>query len=108
MALYGYREDAESLHSTLHADLWIRRMIAYGAPRQTLIMLGFAMGQNSRERSDKQRGATSSRLNPPRGGSAMAEPGTSTPCPALPDAAAGSDSLHTTLGRRPARWSRWG
>lgn len=49
-ALYGYREDAESLHSTLNADLWNRRMIAYGAQRQTLMMLGFAMGQNSRER----------------------------------------------------------
>lgn len=49
-ALYGFREDAESLHATLDRTLWGGRMIAFGAARQTLIMIGFAIAQNSLER----------------------------------------------------------
>jgi hypothetical protein len=40
---YRWRPDAETLNSQLDATLWNRRMIAYGTPQQTLIMLGFAL-----------------------------------------------------------------
>lgn len=52
---YHWRPDAESLNSTLDATLWNRRMIAYGPAQQTLVMLGFALAQNSLTRYLHQR-----------------------------------------------------
>ncbi|RLU94587.1 hypothetical protein CTZ27_17870 [Streptomyces griseocarneus] len=52
---YRWRPDAESLNAQLDATLWNRRMIAYGAAQQTLIMLGFAIAQNALTRHLHQR-----------------------------------------------------
>lgn len=46
-ALYPRRPDGENVNSALDATLWNRRRIAYGAERQTLTMLGFAIGHNA-------------------------------------------------------------
>ena len=45
--LYGYRPDAESLNALLDATWRNSRIIAYGAARQTLAVLGFAHTQNA-------------------------------------------------------------
>lgn len=44
---YGWREDAESINNLIQQTLHNRRMIAYSAARQYLVMLGFAIGRNS-------------------------------------------------------------
>lgn len=51
----GHRADAESTNASLDSSFWNRRMIAYGAARQTLVMLGFAMSQNAVSRYRHQR-----------------------------------------------------
>jgi hypothetical protein len=45
--LYGHRPDSESLNAALDNAWWNKRIIAYGAQRQTLATLGFAQAQNS-------------------------------------------------------------
>ncbi|WP_137234697.1 hypothetical protein [Streptomyces sp. BPSDS2] len=52
---YRWRPDAESLNAQLDSTLWNRRMIAYGAPQQTIVMLGFALAQNALTRHLHQR-----------------------------------------------------
>ncbi|MFD0378046.1 hypothetical protein [Streptomyces sp. NPDC127112] len=45
--LYGGREDAEAGFSQLDRSLWNRRMIAFGADAQSLVILGFLLAQNA-------------------------------------------------------------
>jgi hypothetical protein len=45
--LYGYRPDSESLNAVLDTTWLHKRIIAYGAERQTLAILGFAQSQNA-------------------------------------------------------------
>ncbi|MCQ4080631.1 hypothetical protein NGB36_08450 [Streptomyces sp. RB6PN25] len=45
--IYQGRNDAESTNTQLDASLWNRRMIAFGAEAQRLVMLGFALSQNA-------------------------------------------------------------
>ncbi|MFJ2176846.1 hypothetical protein ACIOHE_28620 [Streptomyces sp. NPDC087851] len=45
--LYGGREDSESGFSQLGRSLWNRRMIAFGAEAQSLVILGFMLAQNA-------------------------------------------------------------
>ncbi len=45
--LYGHRPDSESLNAVLDTTWRHKRIIAYGADRQTLAVLGFAQSQNS-------------------------------------------------------------
>lgn len=45
--LYGGREDTESGFSQLDRSLWNRRMIAFGADAQSLVILGFLLAQNA-------------------------------------------------------------
>ncbi|MFJ6139545.1 hypothetical protein [Kitasatospora sp. NPDC092286] len=58
--LAGYRADAESTNASLDRRLWNGRMIAYGAPRQTLVMLGFVMAENAASRALHRRRSGSS------------------------------------------------
>ncbi|MER5571458.1 hypothetical protein ABT083_35590 [Streptomyces goshikiensis] len=41
------RRRSESVHSQFDLSLWNRRVIAYGAERQKLFVLGFALSQNA-------------------------------------------------------------
>lgn len=45
--LYGGREDTEAGFSQFDRSLWNRRMIAFGAEAQSLVMLGFLLAQNA-------------------------------------------------------------
>ncbi|WP_327156367.1 hypothetical protein [Streptomyces tubercidicus] len=45
--LYGGREDTEAGFSQLDRSLWNRRMIAFGAEAQSLVILGFLLAQNA-------------------------------------------------------------
>ncbi|MEU8870169.1 hypothetical protein AB0D24_03230 [Streptomyces javensis] len=45
--LYGGREDTEAGFSQLDRSLWNRRMIAFGAEAQSLVVLGFLLAQNA-------------------------------------------------------------
>lgn len=45
--LYSYRPDSESLNAVLDTAWRHKRIIAYGAERQTLAVLGFAQSQNA-------------------------------------------------------------
>ncbi|MFK0257441.1 hypothetical protein [Streptomyces sp. NPDC090445] len=45
--LYGGREDTEAGFSQLDRSLWNRRMIAFGADAQSLVILGFLLAQNA-------------------------------------------------------------
>ena len=45
--LYGYRPDSESLNAVLDTTWRHKRIIAFGAERQTLVVLGFAQSQNA-------------------------------------------------------------
>lgn len=45
--VYRARPDAESLNSQLESMHYFHRLPAYGAARQTLVMLGAAMSENS-------------------------------------------------------------
>ncbi|MCM8555475.1 hypothetical protein [Streptomyces sp. STCH 565 A] len=45
--VYGGREDSESGFSQLDRSLWNRRMIAFGAEAQCLVVLGFLLAQNA-------------------------------------------------------------
>ncbi|MFG2329484.1 hypothetical protein ACGFMM_07650 [Streptomyces sp. NPDC048604] len=45
--LYGGREDAEAGFSQFDRSLWNRRMIAFGAEAQSLVVLGFLLAQNA-------------------------------------------------------------
>lgn len=45
--LYGGRDDTESGFSQLDRSLFNRRMIAFGAEAQTLVILGFMLAQNA-------------------------------------------------------------
>lgn len=44
---YGWREDAESLNSTLDRTLYGGRITAHSATRQHSVMIGFALGRNA-------------------------------------------------------------
>ncbi len=44
---YGYRPDSESFDCQAEAAFSFHRLPAYGAARQTLVMLGFAMSENA-------------------------------------------------------------
>ncbi|MEU4492956.1 hypothetical protein AB0F96_05740 [Streptomyces sp. NPDC023998] len=46
-SLSGGRQDAESGFSQLDRSLWNRRMIAFGAEAQSLVILGFMLAQNA-------------------------------------------------------------
>ncbi|QKV93015.1 hypothetical protein HUT19_15660 [Streptomyces sp. NA02950] len=46
-SLYGGREDTEAGFSQLDRSLWNRRMIAFGAQAQSLVVLGFLLAQNA-------------------------------------------------------------
>lgn len=46
-SLYGGREDAESAFSQFDRSLWNGRLIAFGAEAQSLVVLGFMLGQNA-------------------------------------------------------------
>ncbi|WP_255485996.1 hypothetical protein [Mycobacteroides sp. LB1] len=56
---YGWREDAESINNLIQQTLHNRRMIAYSAARQYLVMLGFAIGRNSLARWLRQQQTSS-------------------------------------------------
>lgn len=45
--LYGGREDTDAGSSPLDRALWNRRMIAFGAEAQSLVILGFLLAQNA-------------------------------------------------------------
>ncbi|MFI7299415.1 hypothetical protein [Streptomyces sp. NPDC050121] len=45
--LYGGREDTEAGFSQFDRSLWNRRMIAFGAEAQSLVVLGFLLAQNA-------------------------------------------------------------
>ncbi|MFI6699951.1 hypothetical protein ACIBJC_13420 [Streptomyces sp. NPDC050509] len=45
--LYGGRDGSESGFSQLDRSLWNRRMIAFGAEAQSLVILGFVLAQNT-------------------------------------------------------------
>ncbi|MFJ8018732.1 hypothetical protein [Streptomyces sp. NPDC096311] len=45
--LYGRREDTEAGFSPFDRSLWNRRMIAFGAAAQSLVVLGFLLAQNA-------------------------------------------------------------
>ncbi|MGW0825201.1 hypothetical protein [Streptomyces sp. NPDC002845] len=45
--LYGGREDTEADFSQFDRSLWNRRMIAFGAESQSLVVLGFLLAQNA-------------------------------------------------------------
>ncbi|MFJ7629810.1 hypothetical protein ACIQZN_25265 [Streptomyces sp. NPDC097595] len=45
--LYGGREDSEAGFSQFDRSLWNRRMIAFGAEAQSLVVLGFLLAQNA-------------------------------------------------------------
>ncbi|RPE39673.1 hypothetical protein EDD90_2689 [Streptomyces sp. Ag109_O5-1] len=45
--LYGGRENTEAGFSRLDRSLWNRRMIAFGAEAQSLVVLGFLLAQNA-------------------------------------------------------------
>ncbi|GAB2879200.1 hypothetical protein GCM10027074_54420 [Streptomyces deserti] len=45
--LYGGREDTEAGFSQFDRSLWNRRMIAFGAESQSLVVLGFLLAQNA-------------------------------------------------------------
>lgn len=45
--IYGWRADAESLNNGTDRRLWGGRMVAYGAERQTLFLIGYALAQNA-------------------------------------------------------------
>ncbi|MFJ9011837.1 hypothetical protein [Streptomyces canus] len=45
--LYGGREDTEAGFSQFDRSLWNRRMIAFGADAQSLVVLGFLLAQNA-------------------------------------------------------------
>ncbi|MFJ8774058.1 hypothetical protein [Streptomyces microflavus] len=55
---YRWRPDAESLNAQLDATLWNRRMIAYGAPQQTLVMLALAQNALTRHLHHRQAPST--------------------------------------------------
>ena len=46
-SLYGGREDTEASFSQFDRSLWNRRMIAFGADAQSLVVLGFMLAQNA-------------------------------------------------------------
>ncbi|MFJ9410500.1 hypothetical protein [Streptomyces sp. NPDC101393] len=52
--LYGGREDTEAGFSQLDRSLWNRRMIAFGAEAQSLVILGFLLAQNATSASRYQ------------------------------------------------------
>ncbi|WP_149826326.1 hypothetical protein [Streptomyces tailanensis] len=45
--IYGGREDTEAGFSQFDRSLWNRRMIAFGAEAQSLVVLGFLLAQNA-------------------------------------------------------------
>lgn len=53
--VYGYRPDAESLNCQAEQRFYFHRLPAYGAGRQAVILIGFALAENAVSRYHHQR-----------------------------------------------------
>lgn len=66
---YGFRPDSESFNCQAEAAFYFHRLPAYGAARQTLVMIGLAMSENAVSRYHHQRRAAAAETRNGVGGS---------------------------------------